>query len=335
MAVLCLPATAQSVGTVVVPSSNRIVRGNRETRWPFTVTGSPLGRVQLCVDRTALAGFATEPIRRIYFRTPDFALDNRPVFVGNVFLSSTTAGPDSLSATLATNRGADHVQVASGSAIALRQAFVFNYYPSLIAAADVQPPFKLQAGSNLLIEIEVLGHVNNATIEVVTQTGDPIGMVEARGPGATSGIVSTSGYVTGIAFGEPAAATVLTTGGPNCGGGDLLVRGAPIIGDPTTMAFWRTGGRAGAQWGTIVLAAGEATVNIRPGCDVKLDFNLYIGALPFTTDDQGRMDPVLFPLPFALDILGAQIHTQAVLFLGTQFPNVIDFTQPLVLKAGL
>src|SRR5688500_6340528 len=93
LAAACPQPRAQSVGTKVVPIGFETVRGLNQARWPFTVPGAPEGRIQLCVARASLSGFAGGDIRRIYFRTSDFSLDDRSVFLANVYLSSTTANP--------------------------------------------------------------------------------------------------------------------------------------------------------------------------------------------------------------------------------------------------
>jgi hypothetical protein len=335
LAAVCPSPRAQVVGTKVVPLGFETTRGARQARWPFTISGAPAGRVQLCIARSALSGFADGLIRRIYFRTPDFSLDDRSVFVANVYLSSTSATPDNLSATFANNRGNDHALVHNGALIAGRQTNLLNFYPTLMVPR-INPPFRLQTGANLLIEIEVTTGVNDVTIEVVDVANDAVGMVEARGTGVTMGTPSTAGYVTGVAVGDPAETTILNNAGPNCGGGSLLVRGLPIVGDPTSMVFARSGGQTGAQIGAIFLTALPATLPMRQGCDLKVDiYGAFLTSIFFTTDDQGRMDPQGFGIPFRTDILGAQIHCQALAFQGNVFPSVWTVTQPLVLTIGL
>jgi hypothetical protein len=334
LAATCPQTRAQSIGTKIVPTGLQTVRGASQARWPFTVTGAPEGRIQLCVARTSLAGFENSDIRRIYFRTSDFSLDDRSVFLANVYLSSTTANPEALSTTFATNRGTDHVLAYTGALVAARQTNLLNFYPTLMIPR-INPAFRLKAGTNLLIEIEVTASVNDTTIEVVDAPSDGIGMVQAMGTNPATGVATTAGFVTGVAFGEPAESTILNTAGANCGGGSLLVKGFPIVGDPASMVFTRSGGQTGAQIGAIFLSARTGTTTLRPGCDLKVDLSVFLTSIFFTTDEQGRMDPQGFGVPNRTDILGAQIHCQAMAFQGNVFPTVWTMTQPLLLKIGL
>jgi hypothetical protein len=334
LAAICPQPRAQSTGTKIVPSGFETARGQRQARWPFTVTGSPEGRIQLCIARASLSGFANGDIRRIYFRTSDFSLDDRSVFLANVYLSSTTANPEALAAAFATNRGPDHALVYSGALVAARQTNLLNFYPTVMIP-KISPPFRLQAAANLLIEIEVTASVNDTTIEDVDAPADGIGMVEGMGTNPATGVPSNAGFITGVAVGEPADSTILNTAGPNCGGGSLLVKGFPIVGDPASMVFTRSGGQTGAQIGAIFLSARSGTATLRPGCDLKVDLAVFLTSIFFTTDDQGRMDPRGFSVPNRTDILGAQIHCQAMAFQGNVFPTVWTVTQPLLLTIGL
>ncbi len=199
-ALVGVTALAQVVqAQVVVPNGLESVEGNSSNTAPFSI--SPPVRYQQVYLRSELQrGW----ISAISFRLDGASSAFGPVLFNQVrlTLSSTPAGPDSLSSTLDSNLGGDATVIYQGS-VSLSSTAVGDPRPFDITLS-AQSPFYFDptGGSNLLVEL-VLGSESDAPINRPLDTeinfGDSVGRAFCQGAAdcATAGFSPDSaGLVT-------------------------------------------------------------------------------------------------------------------------------------------
>jgi hypothetical protein len=214
-------------GNVVVPYANATVEGASSNSFPFTSTTAffHYQQVYAASDFSGLTG--PHRIRGVQFR-PN-ATSTAPVWQNTFDLdmrfSTTSAGPDSLSATFASNVGPDEAIVYQGPVtISTNQVTPITPGPALFdVTIMLQTPFEYNpASGNLLLHALVNGTTIGTSrfLDAVSATGDPVGRVTTSTVGATTGTVSSIGLVTRFLV-EPVPAACY----PNCDGSSV----APIL----------------------------------------------------------------------------------------------------------
>ncbi len=166
---------------VVVPNGLENVEGNSSNTIPFAI--SPPVRYQQV--------YLGSELQRGWISAISFRLDGvASAFGPNVFndvqliLSSTSAGPDSLSSTFDNNLGGDSAVIFQGS-VSLSSTAVGDPKPFDITLTAQSPFFfDPQSGGNLLVEL-VLGSDSDSPIDrsldVEAEIGDSVGRAICQG----------------------------------------------------------------------------------------------------------------------------------------------------------
>ena len=185
---------------IVVPNSLTSVPGNSQF-------GNPLGCVPPRSERYQQVYRGVEvgsgTITAIAFRREETLIfpDGSPITIPNVTitLSSTTAGPDTLSTTFASNVGADVVTVFSGDVTSFTNVTGPGLKPfDTIIPLTAAFTFDATTGKNLLLDITVPSCPVNALIsfDVASVANDSVSIVRASDAGSSAGFAATSGLVT-------------------------------------------------------------------------------------------------------------------------------------------
>jgi hypothetical protein len=197
LAVTAGPAAGQ---VIVVPNSLTTVDGGTFNGSPLFVTGGQRQQQVYAASQFA----APINIGQITFRPEAICVPFTQTWTNVlVTLSTTTAAPDGLSTTFASNVGADSTVVYSG-AITLSTANTVG--PGSTRNFDIninlQTPFAYNpAGGNLLLDIRnnsPESHAGPFIMDAHSVTGDSISRVvgAAGDPGAVTGTANTLGLVT-------------------------------------------------------------------------------------------------------------------------------------------
>jgi hypothetical protein len=204
---------------VVVPNANATVEGTSSNSFPFTATATHFHYQQVYAANNFAALSGPHSITAMHFR-PN-ATSTAPVwenaFTLNLRLSTTTAGPDTLSATFADNVGGDEAVVYDGPiTISTEQVTPISPGPAFFdVVINFQTPFIYDPSrGNLLVNLTRDGGTigTNRFLDAVTAVGDAVGRVTTSTVGATTGTVSSIGLVTRFVL-EPAAPPACY---PNC-----------------------------------------------------------------------------------------------------------------------
>lgn len=166
---------------VVVPNGLATVEGNDSNVNPFSIS-PPVRYQQVYVGKELQSGWITAISFRLDGAGPAFA----PVIYDGVqlTLSSTFAGPDSLSSTLNDNLGGDAAVILQGS-VSFSSTAAGDPNPFDITLSAQSPFFfDPQGGSNLLVEL-VVGSLPGASIvsplDAQYQVGDSVGRAFCQG----------------------------------------------------------------------------------------------------------------------------------------------------------
>ncbi|MEO7790552.1 MAG: PEP-CTERM sorting domain-containing protein [Vicinamibacterales bacterium] len=214
------PAAASPI---VVPAALSGVEGNSNTASvPFNITfvGLPSQRYQQVYSSTEFTSAIL--ITELLFR-PDF--DFGSAFSSTlpsiqIELSTTVFGPDALSPTFATNVGADHATVFSGS-LALSSADTGGSPRDFDISIVFTTPFRYDPTlGHLLLDVRNFGGGTTTVFDAHTVAGDSISRVftNATTPGgvmSATGVVSSGGLVTQFVtrpIPEPAMMILVGTG---------------------------------------------------------------------------------------------------------------------------
>lgn len=224
--VLALTLTLASFATVahadvIVPSSLTAVEGNSNNGFPFNI--SAFGHTSQRYQQVYLSSEFDSAflITGMTFR-PDAVSGGAFASVLpsiQIDLSTTLAGPDSLSATFASNVGGDVTTVFSG-ALALSSAFtgpVGGPKAFDISIVFTTPFLYDPSLGNLLFDVRNFGGGFTTQFDAHLAGGDPISRNYSLGGGvgSASGVLDTSGLVTKFqtqAVPEPAAVVLLSGG---------------------------------------------------------------------------------------------------------------------------
>jgi hypothetical protein len=227
---LLLPTSAAfaSGGVIVVPNAAANQEGNDESAVPFVILVGITARYQQVFDASQFTAIPSPGafITSMYFR-PDCVFNNGGSQMTNLLinLSTTSKGPDQLSAVFAENVGADDQPVfGPGNLIAGGNGQPTNNCPhmlftgiSLDSISLDMPFFYNPAAGNLLLDARVSGVNRNfpggAQLDAVNVLGDSVSRVYAAPVDATVAAgVDTLGLVTGFSFSLlPALTNTLTT----------------------------------------------------------------------------------------------------------------------------
>lgn len=203
---VCAFAAAADAALVVVPAAQTSGEGNSNNGFPFNCAahGHPSMRYQQVY---LAAEVGTGAIDTIAFRADAGAGTTfGPASIPGVTirLSSTTAAPDSLSATFAANVGADVITVYAGT-LTLQSAASGGPPRGFDIVIPLQSSFSFNAGggANLLLDITVPTCVTTTQFDAQSVTGDSVSRAVAGGSSsATATIVDSFGLVTQFAFSE-------------------------------------------------------------------------------------------------------------------------------------
>jgi hypothetical protein len=211
-------------GDVIVPGGLTSVEGNSNNGFPFNLGGFGLTS-QRYQQVYAASEFGSVPvlITGIAFR-PDAQFGGAfSAILSNVQidLSTTTAAPDSLSATFSNNIGADVTTVRSGS---LPLSSSFTGPAGGPKDFDIVIPFTTPflydpTLGNLLLDVRNFSSGTTTTFDAEASIDSISRLFSLDGVGATSGLLDTSGVVTKFqvsgstpAVPEPSSFLLLTTG---------------------------------------------------------------------------------------------------------------------------
>lgn len=196
-------APTASADLIVVPNSLAAVEGNSNNGFPFNIT--PFGLASQRYQQVYNANQFTNAgmITAITFR-PDADTGNAFASVLSnvqINLSTTSAGPDGLSSTFASNVGGNNQTVFSG-ALALSSADTAG--PGGTRAFDITialntPFFYDPSQGNLLLDVRNFAGGTTTQFDAHTVTGDSISRGFTNvvgGVGNATGLTDTSGLVT-------------------------------------------------------------------------------------------------------------------------------------------
>jgi hypothetical protein len=215
--VLLMPGFAEA--QVVVPNNRATTDGNLNNRFPFLVNAGQRYQQVYAADQFT----APLVIGRIAFRLdgPSSTAFSRTLSNVQIALSTTTNGPDALSATFADNLGPDILVVYSGS---LTLSSLATPGPGDTRVFDIsielQTPFAYNpASGHLLLDVLNASPENNSInvfFDAEATTGDSISRLNGTEgqPGATTGSLNTAGLVTqfsAVAVPEPATYGLMVT----------------------------------------------------------------------------------------------------------------------------
>ena len=226
---LFLGAAGQArAGLIVVPNANASVAGGTDNRFPFLVSGGMRYQQVFAASQFSTFGGA-QLITEIDLRNGILVHEafSSTISSIDISLSTTAKTPDGLSATFASNVGADNTQVYSG---ALTLSSTDAAGPGNTHVFDVriilQTPFLYNPTlGNLLLDVDNISGANAAVgadyFDAVNTPGDSVSRVfGAEGaPNATSGTADSLGLIAQFQFSaespavpEPATLTLLSVG---------------------------------------------------------------------------------------------------------------------------
>ena len=211
ISVAAISAGSMAHAETVVPAGLAGVEGNSATEGPFEAFGR---RYQQVYDASAFSG-SPLTITGLRFRadgsvdspvTTSRGVDGFPVVFN---LSTTSAGPDSLSTIFDDNVGSDAAQVFSGT-LSLTTGPVGGSPNDFSVAIDFDTPFSYDpSGGNLLLDVSKFSSDIFAAallLDAEDTPGDPISSLSGLAPDAEQGLADTLGLVTSFVTrdgGEP------------------------------------------------------------------------------------------------------------------------------------
>ncbi|MFI5396914.1 MAG: hypothetical protein ACHQ9S_15365 [Candidatus Binatia bacterium] len=221
-ATLLIVATAGSAAVVVVPNAQTSVEGNYDNTWPFSCGVLYTSQRYQQVYLGSEVGSGT--ITQIAFR-PDGVLGGAfgPTTITGVTitLSSTSAAPDSMSLTFASNVGADVTTVFSGNLVL--QSADTGGPPrdfDIVVPLTTRFTFNGATGKNLLLDVTIPTCVTTTPFDAQDTSADPVSRTFTLSSGAgsaTADLGDTVGLVTQFTL-SPAS-----QGAPTLGGVGLFV----------------------------------------------------------------------------------------------------------------
>lgn len=220
LALASIAAAPTFAQNVVAPGAQEFTDGNSQNRLPFDTAGASLAseRYQQ-VYRASEFGAITAPslITAIAFR-PDgsgFGAAFGPTdMTVDIRLSTTTAAPDALAGTFASNTGANEAVVYAGN-LTLSSAFTgpVGGAKDFDIVINLQTPFLYNpAAGNLLLDVRLFSRVSVPLFDSQVTDGDGISRVFALDSGSgnpvnsATGFADTSGLVTRFTFVSAASA---------------------------------------------------------------------------------------------------------------------------------
>ena len=200
---LFLAALLSVVGSAstIVPNANASTPGNFDNRFPFLVTGGMVYEQVFASNQfSGPITIGEMDLRNGVFVNEAFTSTISDI---QIFLSTTSAAPDALSTTFASNLGPNNTEVYNGS---LTLSSANGAGPGGTHAFDIrivfQTPFTYNPGAgNLLLFVDNISGANAAVgadfFDAQNTTGDSISRVfGAEGsPSATTGTADSSGLI--------------------------------------------------------------------------------------------------------------------------------------------
>lgn len=192
-----VPAVASAI-QVVVPNANATVDGNIQNILPFSCVQQFISKSARYQQVYNASETGSGTIREIRFRKEGVAASiSFTIPSVTIRLSSTSNGPDTLSATFASNLGSDVTTVFSGALTLSSPTSLDSPQPFGIVIPLTTPFFfSASAGKNLLLDVTIPECAGTIPFDAEATTSDSVSRVIAFDAGATTGAADTAGLVT-------------------------------------------------------------------------------------------------------------------------------------------
>jgi len=193
-----------SAALVVVPEAQEFIEGDGNNGFPFncSIFTSSMRYQQVYLAPEVGSGTITE----VRFRQDGGGSAFGATLISGVTitLSSSSNGPDTLSATFATNIGADVTTVFSGG-LTLSSAASAAVPRPFDIVIPLQTPFYFDAtaGKNLLLDVTIPTCPTTTQFDSENPSGDSVSRVFAGSSGAASGTADSFGLVTQFTISPP------------------------------------------------------------------------------------------------------------------------------------